>query len=155
MWAESIVACFESNDAAERAVCDKPSNSLKIAVVAAVLIDGEQAIRILRKLHERNSLFKSCCKRFVDDHVAACRKALPRDRKVRVVRRGDDHKANLRNREQFVQVPDDSNVRIFLRRLCAATLHDGGEMQTRHSANHRRVERTAGETETYEADFNH
>jgi hypothetical protein len=28
-------------------------------------------------------------------------------------------------------------------------------MQTRHSANHRRVKRAPGETESYEADFNH
>jgi hypothetical protein len=74
---------------------------------------------------------------------------------VRLVGSGDNDEANPRHREQFIQAPHDLNVRIFLGCLRAATLHDGGEMQARHSANHRRVKRAAGETESYEADFNH
>jgi len=69
---------------------------------------------------------------------------------VRVVRCGDDDEANICNREQFAQAPPDSNVGIFLGCLRAATLHDSGEMQTRHSADHRRMERAAGETESYD-----
>ena len=89
------------------------------------------------------------------DHIAVRLKALPRELKVRVIRCGDDHQANLRNRQQLVQAPDNPNIRIFPGGLGAPALQDGRQVQTGHGANHRRVERAASESESYEADFNH
>ena len=99
MRTEAVVTRFEADDASKRADLQELPDGLKIAVVAAVLIDGEQAIGVLRKLHERNSLFESCCERFIDDHVAACLKALPREGIVRLVRSGNHDEAYLRNRK--------------------------------------------------------
>ena len=128
---------------------------MKVSVITAVLIDGEQAIDGPRKLHQRNSLFKSCGKRLIDDHITARLQTLPRERIVRLVRSGNHDEANLRYRQQFVQAPHDSNVGILLRCFGPAALQNRVEMQTRHGANHRRVKRAASETESYEADFNH
>src|SRR5260370_25106287 len=127
----------------------------KVAVIARVLIDGEQAIRLLRKLHEQFGFFQSCREWFVDNHVAPRLKALPRGGTVRLVGSRDHNEANLLNREQFVKAAHDSNVRIFFRGFGAAALHYGGEMQTRHSTNYWRVKGAASETESNQPNFNH
>ena len=74
---------------------------------------------------------------------------------MRLIGSGNYGDANLRHREQFVQAPQDSDIRIFFRRFIAAALHDRGKMQTWHRANHRGMKRAARETEPYEADLNH
>ncbi len=48
----AVVIRFESDDASENSVRHKLSNGLKIAIVAAVLIDREQAACILRNRHQ-------------------------------------------------------------------------------------------------------
>src|SRR6266478_2162520 len=122
----TIVSSFEPHDAAQRAGLDKLPYSLKVAVVAAILIDGEQAIVLLRNLYQRNSLFQGCCERFIDNHVAACLKTPPRKRIMGLVWSGNNNKTNFRNREQFVNTPHDPNIRIFFRGFATAALQDGG-----------------------------
>jgi hypothetical protein len=47
------------------------------------------------------------------------------------------------------------DVGIFFGGFVAATLQNGGKMQTRHSANHRGVKRAPRQPESDEAHFNH
>src|SRR5260370_5134489 len=153
--AMGVVIRFAAEDAAEASVRHKPSNGLKIAIVAAVLIDREQAACILRNLSQRLGVVESCGEGLVNQHVAARCKALPRELIMYVVGRGDDDQMNFLDGEEIIQISNDSNVGIFLGCLAAGPLQNSGKMQTRHGANHRGVKRAPGETESDEANFNH
>ena len=72
-----------------------------------------------------------------------------------VVWRGDDNQMDFLDGEKIIQISNDSNVGIFPGCFAAAPLQNSGKMQIRHGANHRRVKRTPGETESNEANFNH
>ncbi len=151
----AVVIRFESDDASENSVRHKLSNGLKIAIVAAVLIDREQAACILRNRHQRLGVVESCGEGLVNQHVAARCKALPRELIMYVVGRGDDDQMDFLDGEEIIQISNDSNVGIFLGCLAAAPLQNSSKMQTGHGANHRGVKRAPGETKPNEANFNH
>src|SRR5216683_5788566 len=151
----AVVIRFESDDAPENSVRNKFSNGLKIAVVAAVLIDREQAACILRNRHQRLGVVESCGKGLVNQHVAARCKALPRELVMCVVGRGDDNQMDFLDGEEIIQTSNDPNVGVFLGCLAAAPLQNSGKMQTRHGANHRSVKRAPGKPKSNESYFNH
>src|SRR5216684_3370805 len=151
----AVVIRFESDDAAKNSVRNKFSNGLKIAVVAAVLIDREQAACILRNRHQRLGVVESCGKGLVNQHVAARCKALPRELIMCVVGRGDDDQMDFLDGEEIIQISNDPNVGVFLGCLAAAPLQNSGKMQTRHGANHRSVKRAPGKPKSNESYFNH
>src|SRR3989442_999843 len=86
----AAVIRFESDDAAKNSVRNKFSNGLKIAVVAAVLISGEQAACILRNGHKCLGVVESRGKGLFNQPAGARRKALPRELIMYVVGRSDD-----------------------------------------------------------------
>src|SRR5271168_4039260 len=144
LWAKAVVIRFKADDASQRAARNKLRDGLKIAVVAAILVNGEQTALLLRELNERDRLFQSGCERLVDQHIASGGQALVGKRIVRIIWRGDDDEANFLDGEEFIERADDAHIGIFLGGFVAAALQNSRQPQSRHGANHRRVEGAAG-----------
>lgn len=155
MGPEAVVVGLEKHDAAERSFGDELANGREIAVVAAILINGEQAMRIFCELDERFGFIQSGGERFIDNDVAAGRQARTSERVMRLVGRGDDDEPDFLNREQFFKASDDADIGIGFGSFVATALEDGGEAQSRNGANDRSVKGAAGEAKTDESDVYH
>ncbi len=152
--AEAIVVRFEPNDASERACGGELEDALEVAVVAAALVNGEQAAASFCELDEIEGLRHGGGERLVDEDVAACGEALMRERIMRLIGSGNNDELDLADREEFVQRSNDARVWIRLSCLGAGALQDGREAQAGNRADYRRVERASGKAEADQADVN-
>src|SRR5580704_6341483 len=152
---KAIVIRFKANDAPQRTARNELHDGLEISIVTAILIDGEHAALLLRKLDERNCFFESCRKGFVDEHIASRSETLASDWIVRIVWRGNDHKANFFNGEEFIERADDADIGILRGSLVAAALQNRSQPQSGDSANHRRMKGAAGKSKSDETNVDH
>ena len=89
--AETVVSVFETNDAAEFGGRSNPAESLEIGVEAPIVVDREDAIALLGEAKDFESFGDGGGEGFIHDDVTAGFEARLGERKVRWVRRGDDH----------------------------------------------------------------
>src|SRR5580700_7835787 len=122
--AKAVVGGLEANNAAERAGGDDLQNGLEVAVVAAILVHGEQSSGSLRELYELDSFVERAGEGLVDEDITSCGETLMREGAVRLVGRGDDDQANAGNGKQFVEAADNARVRICGGSLGAAALQN-------------------------------
>ena len=113
--AETIVGVFETNDAAEFTGGGELAESLEIGVEATIVVDGEDAIAPFSEVKEFESFVDGGGERFVDDDVTSSIEAMFGERKVGLIRRGDDNEAERVDGEQFVDGVSDAHVGVGLR----------------------------------------
>src|ERR1700726_4091786 len=99
---KAVVIRFKANDAAQRTDRDELHDSLKIAIVAAILVNGEHAALLLCKLNKSDRFFESGGEGFVDQYIASVGKTLLGKREVRIVRCGNDHQADFFDGQKFI-----------------------------------------------------
>jgi hypothetical protein len=152
---KAIVVRFKANDSSERAARGKFYDRLKVAVVTAILIDGEQTALLLGKLDQNDRFRKSCGERLVHEHVAPRGQTLLRKRKVRFVWRGDDEEADFLDSEKLIERADNADIGIFFGGSVSTAFENRREPQSRHRANYGRVKGTSRESKSDEANIDH
>src|SRR5580700_3519175 len=152
---KAIIVRFQANDAPQRTARNEFADRLKIAVIAAILVNGEQPALLLRKRNERNGLVESCREGLVHEHMASRRETFAGDWIMGIVWRGDDDQPDFWIGEQFVQSADDRHIGILRGGLVAAALENCGQAQSGNSADHRRVKRAAGKSKSDETNADH
>src|ERR1700687_811756 len=134
---------------------NKLLQSLKIAVIAAILVNGQQAAAFPGELHQVETFFQRGGQGLVDHYIATRCEALPGDGMVRVVWCGDHNQSNVRHRQQLFDAAHDPRVRIELRCFVTGALQNCSESQARNSANHWRVKRAPCQAKSDESDVDH
>jgi len=150
---EPVEMRLVAHDSAQHTVRHHILRRDKVAGVAALLIDRQDASSLARELNELSGLSEGCRKRLVDDDVPPCREALLGNRMVARVRRGDDDHVE-RPAEQLVDARHEVHIGIARVRRPVA-LDDGRQPETRDRAKDRRVEYLAGEAEADHSDVEH
>src|SRR5260370_17767869 len=103
---------LEAANAAEIAAADDLLQGLKITVLTAILVDGEQAAAFLCESHQLNRFFERVREWFVDNDVTTGFEAPPSERIVRVVRRGNDDATNVPPPPPLFEPAHDAHTRI-------------------------------------------
>src|ERR1700719_2509244 len=152
---ETIIICFEANNSPEGPVRNNLSNGLKISVVSPVLINSNQSSRFTRQLNELCSFRQCRGERFVHHYVAPSLQALPGNRRMSLVRRGDHHKSNLADIQKFLDAAHYSNIRILFSRFVSVALQNRSQPQPWRGANHLSMKCTARQTKPDQPDINH
>jgi hypothetical protein len=153
--AETIVVGLEPDDAAEGVGGDELAKSGEVAVVAAILVDGEEAVGFIGEIDERGGFVVGSGEGLVDDDVAAGGEASAGEGGVSFVGRGDHDQANVGDGEEFVEGAHDASLRVGGGGFVAGALKDGGEMETGDGADDRGVKGATSQAVADERDINH
>lgn len=153
--AVAVVVAFEADNATQSAGRNELLNGGKIAVEAAVLVDGDDPVLLFCETNKRDGFFERGGERLVDKNVASGSEALLRERVMRIVRSGNSDEANLANRKKLIERANDAHAGIFLGSLVTAALQDGGEVKTGYGADYGRMERASAKAKADESDINH
>src|SRR5260370_11106238 len=100
----------EGDNKGEMAAADDLLHSLKITVVTAILVDGEQAAAFLCESHQLNRFFERLREWFVDNDVTTGFETPPSERIVRVVWRGNDDETNVAHAQQLFEAAHDADI---------------------------------------------
>ena len=144
---EAIVGGFEAYDSPQLLVGGCLLERLKIRVEAAVVVDGQEAAQFLREAQQFDGFRDRGRERLVDYDVATRSQALPRNRKVRLIRGGNYHQANRSDGQQFVDARDRLDIGKHSCRRITGALYDGRKPQSGHGADHWRMKASPGESE--------
>src|SRR5262249_9291586 len=124
-------------------------------VETPVVVDGQEAAQFLREAQQFNGFRDRGRERLVDYDVAASSQALPRNRKVRLIRGGNYHQANRSDGQQFVDAADSLDIRKHSCHRITGALYDGRKPQSGHGADHWRMKASPGESEPNQPDVDH
>ncbi len=111
-----------------------------VAVPAAVMEDGEQALFLLRQGDQLPGLLHIKGKGFVHHHMLAGVQRQAGQRRVRGVGGGDDHQIDIRMLDRRFRGGDHRDVRQVAFDFFFITRGDEGQVQARHRTDKRRVE---------------
>jgi hypothetical protein len=153
--AVAVVVAFEADDAAEFAAGGELFDELEVAIVAAILVDGNEAALLFGELDEGDGFFESGGEGLVYEDIAAGGEALLGEGKVRIVGSGDDNQTDFADGEQLFERANDADAGKFFGGFVAGALKDGRQAEARDGTNDRGVESASGEAESDEADVNH
>src|SRR5579863_9954279 len=152
---KAIIVRFKTNDASKNATHNELHDSLKIAVVPAVLVDGKHTALLICIFDKRDGFFKRGRERLVHKHIAPGGETLASEWIVRIVRRGDDNEADFLNGQKFVERAHDAHIRILRGGFVAAALQNRRQPQSGDGANYLRVKGSPGESESDETNIDH
>src|SRR6516165_8104686 len=152
---EAIVGGFKAYDSPQLVVGGCLLEGLKIRVETAVVVDGQEAAQFLREAQQFNGFRDRSRERLVDYDVAASSQALPRNRKVRLIRGGNYHQANRSDGQQFVDAADRLDIGKHSCRRITGALYDGRKPQSGHGADDWRMKASPGESEPNQPDVDH
>ena len=150
--AEAVEVRMEFRHAPERAVTDQALHGEEIPVPAPVLEHADQAARPACRVDDIARFGQRHRERFVDHDMLALRERGHRQRRVRVVRRGDHHHVDGRIGEGRVGIAHDLHVGPVRMHLAGIARDDGVQDQAGRGLDQRRMEHLADETITDQGD---